>query len=116
MGGERPGYVVKYFDGTTYQSSVEKYLFNGFFHDNEKNYIKYDGECPTDKPFYAQVCDIAIHIPLMVLVLALSPKIVSCMQIRAKNSAGGSQFSERIEVNPGMFMSSYTVFCYNANF
>lgn len=56
MGGERPGYVVKYFDGTTYQASVEKYLFNGFYHDNEKNYFKYGGECPTDKPFYAQVC------------------------------------------------------------
>lgn len=53
MGGERPGYAVRFFDGETYRGSNFRMIFRSF-EDPEKNWAKLDN-CPTDKPIYADV-------------------------------------------------------------
>ena len=56
MGGERPGYIVRFYDGETFQSSSIKEKVS-FADDPEMNFAEYSGNCPTNGPFYADVCE-----------------------------------------------------------
>ena len=56
MGCECLGYSVRYYDGETYGNSDESVVYNKQFDNTDMCFMIYDGECPTDKAFYADVC------------------------------------------------------------
>ena len=56
MGGERCGYIVRFYEGDKFLSTPQDgKQFQNFRDDPDRNYAVFEGECPTDRPLYVDV-------------------------------------------------------------